>query len=117
MYEKYPENFHIKDSRLYAWSLYKEYLQNQQDSNIESIVELISNITKQENTQEDKACVYTISLIKLMEFLYDKEKWDKVIKWSSKLDPNYLSNKLYIFKDNNGKRHEIQSKKRKMVCL
>ncbi|MDR3223954.1 MAG: tetratricopeptide repeat protein [Methanobrevibacter sp.] len=112
LHENHPENFNKWDSICYAWSLYYTHIKDSNGENLNEIVELITILTKQKDlSKKDEPCVYTISLMKVIEFFSENKNFDEVIYWTDKLDPNLLSDDSFTFTDNSGKERNLPSKK------
>lgn len=85
------------DKDKYAWDLYFEKIKNNQftDELEESTKKLIDVAEQKDNSKLNKACPYTLSVMKLMKTYTDNGKYLDVLRWASKLKPELLSNQQF----------------------
>ncbi|MDR3292129.1 MAG: hypothetical protein LBT10_08295 [Methanobrevibacter sp.] len=114
LYNDYPEDSDNWDSILYGWSLYYVYIKNIDNEKVEDVVELITNLTKQENkSTKDRACVFTLSVLKIIDYSFKSNNFEQTIYWTDKLNPNFLSNRNFKYTDNTGTKRKHPSDKEK----
>lgn len=77
----------------FAFSLYRVYIENNEDSNtLLEKGELLTKLVSQTDLSKgDRFCVYTISIMKIMDFFYNKNDYVQLLYWTSKINPEYLS--------------------------
>ncbi len=115
VYAEDPEAFDIWDRRYYSWALYQVYIKNPEDESelIES-VDLITQLLPQEDLSNGEGvCAYTLSMMKLLEYLYKNKDYENVIVYSEKLNPDYLSLKTSTFTTKDGRVVTLASNKEK----
>jgi tetratricopeptide (TPR) repeat protein len=69
--------------------------------------------------QEDQYSAYTTSVFKILDYLNNKSIYpkDKMLAWTSKLNPDLLDTKPFEFTDREGKTREIASKREQYYML
>ena len=92
LYIDHPEAFTIWDKRFYSWALYQLYVKNPEDeAELFEAVESITELVPQEDlSKKDGVCAYTLSMMKLLDYLYKKNDYQDIITWAEKLNPDYL---------------------------
>ena len=100
LFEEIIESGHeldLIDKERYAWDLY--FVNIKENSNIKEIEEsakkIIENVNQKNSSMVNKPCPYTLSVIKIMKHYYENDNWVNVLRWASKLKPEYLSNQHF----------------------
>ena len=100
LFESVIESGHeldLIDKERYAWDLY--FVNIKENSNIKEIEEstkkIIENVNQKNSSMVNKPCPYTLSVTKIMKHYYENNKWMDVLRWASKLKPEYLSNQHF----------------------
>ena len=110
-----PEAFTLWDKRFYAWSLYQLYVKNPEDET--DLFEAVSTITdllpQEDHSKKDGVCAYTLSMMKLLDYLYKNSDYENIVVWADKLNPNFLSAKTSTFTTNDGREVKVASNKEK----
>ncbi|MDR0912187.1 MAG: hypothetical protein LBM96_06260 [Methanobrevibacter sp.] len=121
LFEKYPDEIDTWDKVYYSWSLYYNNIKPAKDVTIAEDVELITELTSQsDNSAEDSACVYTLSVFKMLKVLKNSKiptKWKDILYWSGKLNSDYLSNNTFKYTDYEGNKRETPSRKEEFYLL
>ncbi|WP_405295698.1 hypothetical protein [Methanobrevibacter sp.] len=115
LYLEHPEAFTIWDKRFYSWALYQLYVKNPEDeTDLFEAVDLITELVNQENqSKKDGACAYTMSMMKLLDYLYKQKDYENILIWADKLNPDYLSTKTSSFTTSDGRDVKLASNKEK----
>ena len=115
LYISHPEAFTIWDKRFYSWALYQLYVKNPEDeAELFEAVESITELVAQEDlSKKDGACAYTLSMMKLLDYLYKNNDYENILIWADKLNPDYLSTKTSSFTTSDGRDVKIASNKEK----
>ena len=113
LYHEDPEAFTIWDRRFYSWALYQMYVKNPEDETdlfeaVDTITELLS---QEDHSKKDGVCAYTLSMMKLLDYLYKSEDYENIIIWADRLNPDYLSSKTSTFTTNEGREVRMASNK------
>ncbi len=105
IYEDNQEAFDIWDKRFYCWALYQTYIKNPADkTELIEAVDLITQLLPQENlSKKEGVCGYTLSMMKLLDYLYRNNDYEEIIVWADRLNPDYLSSKNSTFTNDDGK--------------
>ncbi|GHT29241.1 hypothetical protein AGMMS49574_05450 [Bacteroidia bacterium] len=95
----------------YAWCVYYTEIavdKVSDEGNFFKAGEAIVLLTR----QEDQYAPYTLSVFKILDYLNQKSIYpkDKMLAWTSKLNPDFLDTKPFEFIDREGKTREIASK-------
>ena len=114
IYIEHPEAFTIWDKRFYSWALYQLHVKKPEDkTELLEAVDLITQLVPQEDLSEkDGVCAYTMSMMKLLDYLYKNKDYENIIIWSEKLNPDYLSKKTSTF-TTDGREVKLASNKEK----
>ena len=115
LYIEHPEAFTIWDKRFYSWALYQLHVKKPEDqTELFEAVDLITQLVPQEDLSEkDGVCAYTMSMMKLLDYLYKNKDYENIIIWSEKLNPDYLSKKTSTFTTDDGREVKLASNKEK----
>lgn len=115
LYIEHPEAFSIWDKRFYSWALYQLYVKNPDDeTDLFEAVDLITQLVAQEDlSKNDGICAYTMSMMKLLDYLYKNSDYENIIIWAEKLNPDYLSQKTSTFTTEDGREVKLASNKEK----
>ena len=115
IYIEHPEAFTIWDKRFYSWALYQLHVKKPEDkTELLEAVDLITQLVPQEDLSEkDGVCAYTMSMMKLLDYLYKNKDYENIIIWSEKLNPDYLSKKTSTFTTDDGREVKLASNKEK----
>ena len=110
-----PEAFNVWDKRFYSWSLYQLYVKNPEDeTDLFEAVDTITELLPQENhSKKDGVCAYTLSMMKLLDYLYKNNDYENIVIWADKLNPDYLSANTSTFTTNDGRTLTLASNKEK----
>ena len=105
LYIEHPEVFTIWDKRFYSWALYQLYVKNpENETDLFEAVDLITRLVDQEDlSKKDGVCAYTLSMMKLLDYLYKNNDYENIIVWAEKLNPDYLSQKTSTFTTDDGR--------------
>ncbi|WP_459537939.1 DUF7017 domain-containing protein, partial [Methanobrevibacter sp.] len=115
LYNQKPESFTIWDKRFYSWALYQLYVKNPNDeTSLLEAVDMITELVAQEDhSQKDGVCAYTMSVMKLLDYLYKKHDYANLLIWADNLNPDFLSTKTSKFTTNDGREVTTASNKEK----
>ena len=115
VYIDHPEAFTIWDKRFYSWALYQLYVKTPEDeTDLFEAVDLITQLIPQEDhSKKDGVCAYTMSMVKLLDYLYKNHDYENIIIWAEKLNPDYLSRKTSSFTTDDGREVKLASNKEK----
>lgn len=115
LYMEHPEAFTIWDKRFYSWALYQLHVKNPQDeTDLFEAVDLITQLVDQEDqSKKDGVCAYTMSMMKLLDYLYKNDDYENITIWADKLNPDFLSQKTSSFTRDDGREVKLASNKEK----
>ena len=115
LYLEHPEAFTIWDKRFYSWALYQIHVKNPEDeTDLFEAVDIITQLVDQEDlSKKDGVCAYTLSMMKLLDYLYKNNDYENIIIWAEKLNPDFLSQKTSSFTTETGREVKIASNKEK----
>lgn len=115
IYSEKPEAFTIWDKRFYSWALYQLYVKTPEDeTDLFEAVNLITKLLPQEDhSKKDGVCAYTMSVMKLLDYLYKKNDYENLLIWADRLNPDFLNSKTSKFTTNDGRKVTIASNKEK----
>ena len=89
--------FSKNDKDRYAWDLY--FVKIKENGYIDDLEENTKKLTKivsqKDNSKVNKACPYTLSVMKMMKIYLDNEQYLDVLRWASKINPELLSNQQF----------------------
>ena len=89
LYKKVPFDNSARYS--YAWTIYQ--LRVKEHHTREQLIEdaeLITELTRQNNLNYTKMCVYTMSVFKVLKLLYSEKDFDSLPHWLDKINPDLL---------------------------
>lgn len=111
IYSENPNEFGKWEKIFYSWSIYQIHVKNYENETelIES-ANLITNLTRQTdlNKPKNKTCAYTLSVFKVMDFLYRDGDFEHLLYWLDKLDPTLLDSKRFEY---NGRTYASRKEK------
>ena len=115
LYTEKPEAFTLWDKRFYSWALYQLYVKNPEDeTELFEAVDLITELLGQENhSKKDGVCAYTLSMMKLLDYLYKQNDYENLLVWADRLNPDFLSAKTSRFTTPDGREVTTASNKEK----
>ena len=115
IYTEKPEAFTLWDKRFYSWALYQLYVKNPEDeTELFEAVDLITELLGQENhSKKDGVCAYTLSMMKLLDYLYKQNDYENLLVWADRLNPDFLSAKTSRFTTQDGREVTTASNKEK----
>ncbi len=115
LYEEKPEAFTLWDKRFYSWALYQLYVKNPEDeTDLFEAVDLITELLSQENhSKKEGVCAYTLSMMKLLDYLYKQNDYKNILVWADRLNPDFLSAKTSRFTTQDGREVTTASNKEK----
>lgn len=115
LYTENPEAFTLWDKRFYSWALYQLYVKNPEDeTELFEAVDLITELLGQENhSKKEGVCAYTLSMMKLLDYLYKQNNYENLLVWADRLNPNFLSAKTSRFTTQDGREVTTASNKEK----
>ena len=115
LYTENPEAFTLWDKRFYSWALYQLYVKNPDDeTELFEAVDLITELLGQENhSKKDGVCAYTLSMMKLLDYLYKQNDYENLLVWADRLNPDFLSAKTSRFTTQDGREVTTASNKEK----
>ena len=104
IYEKYfqssPEVLNNWDKIFYSWSLYQLYIKDAQDEDkLFESAELVTELVKQDDLNKKPVCAYTLSVFKVLDYLYSKNDYFNLINWLEKINPELLDEKRFESND------------------
>ncbi len=89
LYNEIPFDNSAKYS--YAWAVYQAKVRNYaSESQLFEDVDLITNLTKQNDLNRTKLCVYTMSVFKVFKLLYHNNEYESLPYWLDKINPDFL---------------------------
>lgn len=115
VYDEKPKAFTIWDKRFYSWALYQLYVKTPEDeTDLFEAVDLITELVPQEDhSKKDGVCAYTMSMMKLMDYLYKKNDYANLLVWADRLNPDFLSTKTSKFTTSDGREVTMASNREK----
>lgn len=116
VYLKYRDFKMIRN--LYAWSIYYSEINKSKIEDEATFFRASEGILKL-STQDDSYSPYTLTVMKVLDYLNDKTNYriDKILEWTVKLNPALLDDKAFSFTDKDGKIREIASKREQYYML
>lgn len=104
IYEKYfqasPEVLNNWDKIFYSWSLYQLYIKDAQDEDkLFESAELVTELVKQDDLNKKPVCAYTLSVFKVLDYLYSQNDYFNLINWLEKINPELLDEKRFESND------------------
>lgn len=119
IYEDNQDAFDIWDKRFYCWALYQTYIKNpENETELIEAVDLVTQLLPQENlSKKDGVCAYTLSMMKLLDYLSKNNDYEDIIVWSDRLNPDFLSSKTSSFTGDDGRVINNQSSREKYYSL
>lgn len=89
LYDKVPFDNSAKYS--YAWTIYQLKIRDYESREelLES-AEKVTELTRQNNLNFTKMCVYTMSVFKVLKLLYYEKEYDELPHWLEKINPDLL---------------------------
>ena len=96
-------------------ALYQLYVKNPEDeAELFEAVDLITQLVPQEDlSKKDGVCAYTLSMMKLLDYLYKNNDYENILIWADKLNPDYLSTATSSFETSDGREVKLASNKEK----
>ena len=95
-----PEEFGTWDKIFYGWSIYYLHVKNYDDeTELIDSAKLITKLTKQSdlNKPKIKTCAYTLSVIRVCDYLYQEGDYENLLDWLDKLDPTLLDSERFEY--------------------
>lgn len=125
------EVYHLKPTfeninGLYAWCIYYTEIGIEKITNEanlfragEGIIKLLKQEDKSVKKDHDYPCVYSLSIFKILDYLNEKAIYnpEKIIYWTSKLNPDILEAVPFKFTDNNRNERELAPQKEQWFAL
>lgn len=75
----------------YAWAIYQSKIKDYSSKEeLLTSVERVCELTRQNNLNHTKLCVYTMSVIKVLKLLYYEKDYENLSYWLDKLNPELL---------------------------
>lgn len=104
IYERYfnenPEVFNNWDKIFYSWALYQMYIKDPEDEDkLFESAELVTELIKQDDLNKIQVCAYTLSIFKVLDYLYAQNDYYSLVSWIEKIDPNLLDQKRFESND------------------
>ncbi len=89
LYSKVP--FDNSSRYSYAWTIYNLKIRDyESEDQLLKDAELITQLTRQNNLNYTKMCVYTMSVLKVLKILYSERDFDNLKYWLEKINPDFL---------------------------
>ena len=89
LYSKMPLDNSARYS--YAWTVYNLKIRDYQTKEeLLKYAEIITELTRQNNLNYTKMCVYTMSAMKVMKLLYSQKDYEGLSHWIDKINPDLL---------------------------
>lgn len=99
-YQENPEDLKQWDRIFYSWSIYQTSVKEFDDiTELVDSVELITELVEQSDLNENPTCAYTLSVFKVLDYLYRDEDFYNLAFWLDKLDPKLLDDEKNEFND------------------
>ena len=97
-YDEHPELF-LKGHRIsFAWAIYNVHIKNFTDEiDLIEATEFITELIDQADSNKVKYCPYTLSVLKVIKLLYDRDEFYNLLYWLEKINPDLLSQKRGTF--------------------
>ena len=104
IYEKHfqtsPEALNNWDNIFYSWSLYQLYIKDAEDEDkLFESAELVTELVKQEDLNKKPVCAYTLSVFKVLDYLYAQNDYFNLVNWLEKINPELLDEKRFETND------------------
>ena len=108
-YSKNPNEFGKWEKIYYSWVIYRMHVKNYDDEAelIES-TKLITKLTRQSNLNKNSTCAYTLSIFKVIDYLYRDGDYENLLYWLDKIDPSLLDSKRFEY---NGRMYPSRKEK------
>lgn len=75
----------------YAWTIYHVKIRDYSSrEDLLKNADLITHLTRQNNLNHTKLCVYTMAVFKVLKLLYHEKDYDELYSWLGKINPDYL---------------------------
>lgn len=100
IYEESAEALNEWDRIFFSWAIYYTHIKNFEDE--EDLIESTSKVcelVKQADLNKAPTCAYTLSVFKVLDYLYSQNDWEDLIMWLEKLDPELLDDKKGEFNE------------------
>lgn len=102
IYEKhYPDNseeFNKWDKIFYSWAIYQLYIKDYDDeTELMEYTQLITELIRQSDLNKSPTCAYTLSVFKVLDYLYKEGDYEYLLIWLDKIDPTLLDAKQSEF--------------------
>lgn len=99
-YSENPEVFNNWDKIFYSWSLYQMFIKESDDEfKLFDAAELVTELTKQEDLNKKPVCAYTLSVFKVLDYLYTENDYYNLIVWLEKINPELLDQNKFEAND------------------
>ena len=102
---------------LYAWCIYYTEITSDiaDEDRFLRAAEAITKLAK----QDDRYSAYNVTVFAVLNHLAKKMTYptDKILDWTSKLNPQTLDDKVFAFTDKDGKEREVASKKEQYYMM
>ena len=104
IYEKHfqtsPEALNNWDNIFYSWSLYQLYIKDAEDEDkLFESAELVTELVKQDDLNKKPVCAYTLSVFKVLDYLYSQNDYFNLINWLEKINPELLDENRFESND------------------
>ena len=104
IYEKHfqdsPEALNNWDKIFYSWSLYQLYIKDAEDEDkLFESAELVTELVKQDDLNKKPVCAYTLSVFKVLDYLYSQNDYFNLINWLEKINPELLDENRFESND------------------
>ena len=80
----------------YAWTIYQLKIRDYESrEELMECAELVTELTRQNNLNFTKMCVYTMSVFKVLKLLYYEKEYEELPHWLDKINPDLLDQARY----------------------
>lgn len=95
-YSENPEVLNRWDKIFYSWSLYQMYVKDAEDEDkLFESAELVTELITQDDLNERPVCAYTMTVFKVLDYLYAENDYYSLLAWLDKINPELLDEKRY----------------------
>ncbi|MDR1517504.1 MAG: hypothetical protein LBS52_05370 [Dysgonamonadaceae bacterium] len=117
VYRKYRDFKMIRN--VYAWAIYHSEIGGKQKIEDENTFFRAGEGILKLTEQDDQYSPYTLAVMKILDYLSEKPNYpaDKMLEWTSKLNPALLDDTPFAYTDGTGQQREIASKREQYYML
>lgn len=97
-YHENSEEYNKWDKIFYSWAIYQVYIKDYDDeTELIEFTQLITELIRQSDLNKRPTCAYTLSVFKVLDYLYKERDYEYLLYWLDKIDPALLDAKQSEF--------------------